>query len=129
MSEKSRRVQKVEKELRQIVSSYLVKQQSGSSSNLVTVTNISVSPDLRNAKVYVAVVGQETMPEGVLEDTQSHAYRIQQEISKSLRMKFCPKIVFYADESIAMFAKMDALRQEAARNELISENEFEDESE
>ena len=110
MSEKSRRVQRVEKELRQIVSSYLVKEQSGTSHDLVSVTNIVVSPDLRQAKVYVAIVGKEIMPPGTLEDTQSHAYRIQKEISRQLRMKFCPKIVFYADESIALFAKMDAMK-------------------
>jgi len=96
MSEKARRVQRVEKELRQIISSYFVKIQSGSSGNLVTVTNVVASPDLR--------------PEAIIEDSQSHAVQIQKEISRHMRMKYCPKLFFYNDDSIALFAKIDAQR-------------------
>ena len=110
MSEKARRVQRVEKELRQIISSYLVKAQSGASQSIVTVTNVVASPDLRRAKVYVAVIGMDSVPETILKDTQSHAVHIQKEISRNMRAKFCPKLFFYNDDSIAMFAKIGALK-------------------
>lgn len=111
-SEKSRRIQRVEKELRQIISAYLVREQSGSSEDIVTLTNLIVSPDLRHAKVYVAVIGSDKVSDETLASTQSHAYNIQKEISGQVRMKFCPKVTFYADESIALFAKIDTLKKD-----------------
>ena len=110
MSEKARRVQRVEKELRQIISSYFVKIQSGTSENIVTVTNVVASPDLRRAKVYVALIGKDTVPEELIKDAQSHATDIQKDISRQMRTKLCPKLFFYNDDSIAMFAKIDALK-------------------
>lgn len=106
MSEKSRRLKKVEKELRQIVSTYLVRMQSGASSNLVSVTNVVASPDLRRAKVYLSMLGADEVSEEVLETVQSHAPSIQREISKQLPMKYCPKIVFYNDVSVGLFANL-----------------------
>ena len=109
MSEKNRRVQRVEKELREIISTYLVQQQSGSSEDLVSLTNLVVSSDLRHAKAYVCVLGKENADEATLSDLQTHAPDIQRLTAKQLRMKYCPKIQFYNDDSIKMMAKIDKL--------------------
>lgn len=108
MSDKSRRLKKVEKELRQIISSYLVKQQAGSRQNLISVTQVVASPDLRRAKVYLSMLGETEVSEEVLEDVQSHAKSIQSEISRQLPMKYCPKLFFYNDVSVGLFAKLDS---------------------
>ena len=107
MSEKNRRVQRVEKELREIVSTYLVQQQSGSSHDLISLTNIIVSPDLRHAKAFVCIIGKDRVDESTLEDLQTHAPEIQRLTSRQLRMKYCPKIQFYNDDSVRLLAKMD----------------------
>lgn len=109
MSDKARRVQRVEKELRQIISTYLVQSQSGSSENLVSLTNVVVSPDLRQAKAYIAILGKERVDDETLETVQSHSPEIQRLIAKQLPMKYCPRVVFYNDEGIAIMNKIDSI--------------------
>lgn len=112
MSEKSRRLQRAEKEIREVISSYLMQAQSGSQSDLVSLTQISVSPDLRNVKAYVCLLGKDEVDEETLETLQSHAPEIQRLFNTKFRMKYCPKIRFYNDEGVKMMAKIDAIVKE-----------------
>ena len=107
MSEKSRRVQRVEKEVREIISTYLMQEQAGSSHDLVALTQVMVSPDLRNVRAFVCVLGKEEVDEETLKILQSHAPEIQTKINRSLRMKYCPKVQFQNDPSVRMLAKID----------------------
>lgn len=109
MSDKSRRIQRAEKEIREVISTYLMQAQSGSNSALVALTQVVVSPDLRNVKAYVCVLGQDVVDEETLEALQSHAPEIQDLFNKKFRMKYCPKVRFYNDEGIKMMAKIDAI--------------------
>ncbi|MCB0378857.1 MAG: 30S ribosome-binding factor RbfA [Bdellovibrionales bacterium] len=112
MNEKSRRIQRVEKEIRETASTYLMEQQSGSSEDLVALTKVFVSPDLRNAKIFVCVIGKEVVDEDTLQTLQSHAPEIQKRINNRLRMKFCPRVQFYNDDSVRMMAKIDRILKE-----------------
>ncbi len=109
MSEKSRRLQRAEKEIREVISSYLMQKQSGSSSDLVSLTQVLVSPDLRQVKAYVCVLGKDDVDQETLEVLQSHAPEIQSLFNSRFRMKFCPKVKFYNDEGVKMMAKIDAI--------------------
>lgn len=111
-SEKSRRVQRVEKEVREVISSYLMMEQSGSSEDLIALTQVVMSPDLRNVKAYVCVLGKDEVDEETLNVLKTHCPEIQRKINASLRMKFCPKVKFYNDPSVRMMAKIDNLNKE-----------------
>ncbi|MCJ8278264.1 MAG: 30S ribosome-binding factor RbfA [Bdellovibrionales bacterium] len=112
MSEKSRRVQRVEKEVREVISTYLMQEQSGSSEDLISLTQVVVSPDLRNVKAYVCVIGRDEVDDETLEVLATHAPDIQRKINSSLRMKFVPKVRFYNDPSVRMMAKIDSIVKE-----------------
>lgn len=105
MSE-SRRVQRVEKELREIVASYVIRH---CNEDMYNVNGVKVSKDLRQAKVFVSIIGQINVSQDKLDELQEHSSEIQREIAKKLRMKYCPKIKFYNDESVAMAEKVDAI--------------------
>lgn len=109
MSEKKRRLQRVEKEIREVISTYLMQEQSGSSEDLVALTQVLVSPDLRNVKAFVCVIGQDQVSEATLKVLQSHAPEIQRLFNTRFRMKFCPKVQFVNDPSVQMLAKIDQL--------------------
>lgn len=112
MSEKSRRLQRAEKEIREVISTYLMQAQSGSSSELVSLTQVVVSPDLRNVKAYVCVLGADEVSKETMETLKSHAPEIQNLFNKKFRMKYCPKVHFYNDESVKMMAKIDKIVKE-----------------
>ncbi len=110
MSEKSRRLQRAEKEIREVVSTYLMQEQSGSTSDLVALTQILVSPDLRSVKAFVCIIGKDEVDKETLEALQSHAPDIQKLFNSKFRMKYCPKIQFVNDPGVKMLAKLDHIK-------------------
>ena len=112
MSEKSRRLQRAEKEIREVISTYLTQAQAGSTSELVCLTQVLVSADLRQVKAYVCVLGQEQVSQDTLEILQSHAPQIQKLFNGKFRMKHCPRVKFYNDEGVKIMARLDAIMGE-----------------
>ena len=104
----SRRVQRVERELREIVSTYLLSGLREPLHGLVTLTRVSASPDLRNAKVFLSMMASEEEKAVNLENLQASAKDVQHIISKQLPMKFCPKITYILDKG---FEKAQVVEQ------------------
>lgn len=64
---------------------------------LVTVTDVQVTPDLREAKVWASVLNQQ--PEEALAILNRHLYDIQGELYRGSTMRVTPKIHFAIDRS------------------------------
>jgi ribosome-binding factor A len=76
----------------------------------VTVTDVSLSEDLKNAKVYVSIYeGDKAL---TLEILNSAKGLVRSEISKRLKIKFIPTIEFRIDKSIEHGEKIDRLLRE-----------------
>lgn len=65
----------------------------------VTVTGVEVSDDLRNAKVFVSVYGEGRADS--LKGLASAAPFIRSELSRRMRMRHVPELLFRFDESVA----------------------------
>jgi len=63
----------------------------------VTVTDVVVSDDLRNAKVFVSVLGLERASS--LKGLESAAAFIRSELGRRMRMKFVPELIFRYDDA------------------------------
>jgi len=77
----------------------------------VTVTGVDMSPDMKNARVYVSVLKEEDR-ELTLEILNSSKSFIRSLLSKRLRMKFIPSVEFRFDTSIEYGYKIDKLLKE-----------------
>ena len=100
-SVKSQRQLKVGEELRYLISNVLLKEtfyNEHISNNNVTITEVNVSPDLKNAKVYIMPLGGEYQYE-VLESLNKVSGRIKKLISSSVKLRQMPKIYFKIDNS------------------------------
>ena len=65
----------------------------------VSVTRVEMSPDLRNAKVYLSVFGRDETSQDKTFMAISHAKsRIQAMVGGRLQSKFCPVLHIYRDE-------------------------------
>jgi ribosome-binding factor A len=106
MSGDSHRVQKVEKELREIIATYVVRHFT---SSLLGVTQVNVTADLRTAKVFLTAMGQALIDDDKLKEVQAHAFDMQKEISAKLRMRYCPKLKFVKDEGTAASVLVDEI--------------------
>lgn len=68
---------------------------------IVSIPHVRATSDLKSAKVYVSLIGVDPESEqygNTLEVLNEYAFEVQKHISKSLSMKFCPKLRFFSDE-------------------------------
>jgi ribosome-binding factor A len=72
----------------------------------VTITEVRVSPDLRDARVFVSVVGDADMAEEKLRWLRSKARAIREEVGRRIVLKFLPKFEYILDESAIRGARI-----------------------
>ena len=92
---------------------------------LLTVTRVEVSPDLRLAKVYVSVLGNEGEQKSTLSALRHSAGHLQSLLKNHLEFRVCPILDFRIDEqlkeSLATMALLDQVRLELAEKDAHSE--------
>jgi ribosome-binding factor A len=65
----------------------------------VTVTDVKTSPDLRQARVYVSVLGDDVARAASIEGLQSAHGLLQRRIATELRLKRTPALEFFGDDT------------------------------
>jgi ribosome-binding factor A len=89
-----------------------------------TVTDVEVSPDMRDAKVYVLVTGDEPEIKRTLKNLQNAAGFVRQQVAMNLDMRFAPHIHFARDTAEENAARVGRLLNELTNNgELIEKDE------
>ena len=76
----------------------------------ITVTEVRMSPDLKNAKAYVIPLGGKDTEKAVSILTD-FSHLIRKALSKKIDMKFLPKVYFVGDESFDYAEKIEKLIQ------------------
>jgi ribosome-binding factor A len=72
----------------------------------VTITEVRVAPDLRDARVFVAVVGNEEEGKSKLAWLRSKASDIREEVGRRIVLKYLPKFEYVLDESAIRGARI-----------------------
>jgi ribosome-binding factor A len=78
-------------------------------STLVTVTGCEVTRDLRHAKVFVSVMGDDAERAQTFEGLASVATHLRSRVGRALRLRLAPEITFKPDESVAKAAHIEGL--------------------
>jgi len=77
----------------------------------ITVTEVRMSPDLKNARAYVIPLGGKDTDKAVSTLTES-SHIIRKVLSKKINMKFLPKVTFVSDKSFDYAEKIEKLIRE-----------------
>ncbi len=78
----------------------------------VTVTRVEATRNLREARVWVSIRGDEARREEMMDLIRRHRPRIQELINRDLVLKFTPRLTFILDRSIEKGAHiLDILRE------------------
>jgi ribosome-binding factor A len=83
----------------------------------VTVTGVEASPDLRQATVYVSVLGGERKQEATLSGLRSSHGVLQKKVSQELRLKRTPQLSFEYDPTVERGVRLSRLIDELAPDE------------
>ena len=97
MSHRANRVgEQMKKELGDIISRKIKDPRIG----FVTVTDVEVTGDLQQAKVFISVLGDEEQRENTLKGLAKAKGFIRTEIGQRIRLRKTPEITFEFDESV-----------------------------
>jgi len=91
---RSKRVQRVERELLETLSQFALQGLSEPLPCFASVSAVEVSPDLRNAKVFFRLVGGEQEVAVTKEILQRERAEFQKHVAQELSLKFCPVLRF-----------------------------------
>lgn len=83
----------------------------------VTVTGVKTSPDLRQATVYVSVLGSKRKREASLAGLTSSHGVLQAAINRELRLKRTPQLAFEYDPTVERGMRLSRLIDELAPDE------------
>lgn len=76
---------------------------------LVTINQVDVTPDLKNAHVYVSVLG--TGSGTVIAQLETHRVVLQTELARHVVLKYTPHLTFHLDDSIERGARVIEILQ------------------
>ena len=80
----------------------------------VTITEVRVSPDLRDARVFVSVVGSEDFAAEKIRWLRSKAHEIRDEVARRIVLKYLPRFEYILDESVIKGARVLQVLDEIA---------------
>lgn len=81
---------------------------------LITVTEVSISPDLREAKVFVSILGDEQEKEEALQGLSSAANFLRHELGRRVSLRHIPQLSFERDDSIERAVRLSQLMEQVS---------------
>lgn len=117
----SRRVLKAAQAVREVVGMAIIADLKDPRIKDATVTMVEVSPDMRQAKVHVSVMGDETKQNLCIKGLQSSAGYLQSKLGNRIDTRYTPKIQFVLDKGIKNAMTVARILEEVLPNEKTAE--------
>ncbi|MFA0731393.1 MAG: hypothetical protein LKKZDAJK_002500 [Candidatus Fervidibacter sp.] len=112
----SRRVERANKLLREIIGDFLLYRLKDPRLQFVTITEVQVSPDFQHGKVYFTVLGDEQQERAALQALESAEPLIREEINRNVHWRFIPRLTFIVDKRIEKAMHVLSLLDQIAQN-------------
>src|SRR5206468_10777522 len=107
------RMRRVNEALREVLSTRIAEGLKDPRIGFVTVTAVETTPDLRHARVFVSVLGDEAKRAETLAGLQSAHALLQAQIASEMRMKHTPELKFVYDETVDRGMRINELLEGA----------------
>jgi ribosome-binding factor A len=109
MKKETRRSQRVADLVRAELSSLLLMEAHDPELRKVTITDVSMPPDLRSARVYFSALGGEEERQTALEALDRAAGFLRGEVGRRCALRYAPELHFFADRSLERGARIEEL--------------------
>jgi ribosome-binding factor A len=107
----SRRVQKAAEAIREVVSMAILADLKDPRIRDVTVTYVEVSGDMRQAKIHVSVMGDDTKQQLSLRGLQNAAGFLQSKVARRIDTRYTPRLVFVLDLGVKRSIEISQILQ------------------
>ena len=103
------RIEKIQELMKQEISQIILRELKDPRIVFVTVTQVEVTGDLREAKVYVSIMGSEEQIKDTWRGLQSSLGFIRREVGQRIRLRVTPELSFLLDKSLDYSAHIQEL--------------------
>lgn len=110
------RIDKINEEVRRELAEIIRSLKDARVPMMTSVVAVRVTNDLRYAKAYVSVMGDEQTQKRAMEGLRSAAGYIRREIGKRIDLRYTPEIIFELDRSIEHGAHIEELLKKCGSN-------------
>lgn len=124
-----RRKTRVEKEVQNVVSNFIIHHMKSDIPGLVTVSRVQMPADFRHAEVFVTYYDPTQEPNSkfdVVHVLNSWAADIQDEIAGQLKMRYCPKVRFTYDQTTEHILKIENILSNLSPGEKVHADDEEE---
>src|SRR6187200_3531062 len=108
----AQRMRRVNELMREVIGSAIASELEDPRIGFVTVTSVDTSADLRQARVYVSVLGDPEQRDETMAGLESAHGVLQQSVARELSLKHKPTLQFVFDESIDRGMRISELLDE-----------------
>lgn len=119
----SRRVLKAAQAIREVVSSAILIDIKDPRVSDVTVTMVEVAGDLRNAKIYVSIMGDETKQNLCLHGLRSSTGFLQKKVGNRIDTRYTPRLTFVLDKGVKNAMRVTQILKEVLPEEKTDESD------
>ncbi len=109
------RMRRVDEAMREVLSGAITSELKDPRVGFVTVTAVETSPDLRRARVYVSVLGRDSVRRRSLDGLRSAHGFLQRRVADELRIKNTPTLEFLYDDTVDRGMRIEALLEQEER--------------
>ncbi len=111
------RTEKVAHLIKEEVGLLLERDYRTSQMGFVTVTRVTMSPDLRLARIYVSVLGDSKTKDRTLFLLNEAKKDIRRFIGRTVRIKFTPEVAIFLDDTMDYVANIEQLIKKTHEND------------
>jgi ribosome-binding factor A len=94
------RVEKVASLIKQEISAIFTREFSSREYGFITVTDVHMTPDLKNAKIYISILEKGEVRDRTLKMLEDQKKHIRALLGSHIYLKFTPTIQFFFDETL-----------------------------
>ncbi|CCK78630.1 30S ribosome-binding factor RbfA [Desulfobacula toluolica] len=108
------RAERISGEIQYAITELLSKKMQDPRIEMVTISGVNLSSDLRVADIYIAVFGDKKRIKDALNGFKKSKGFIKKSIAPKLGLKYMPELRFFHDDTFDKAAKMDELIKSAS---------------
>ncbi|HDK27850.1 MAG TPA: 30S ribosome-binding factor RbfA [Candidatus Atribacteria bacterium] len=119
----TKRSEQLEKYLKKVINNILYRKINDPRITFVTITRVSASVDLKYAKIYISIYGDENHNRNCLKALRNATKFIRREIGREAKIRFIPEIKFLIDENIEYQYKLLNIVNKIHKEQLDNKDE------
>lgn len=112
----SRRQKRVASLIKEELSRLLIETIQDSSSGLITITRVEMTPDLKTARISVSIYGAD-QENAILETLERKKGYLRKSIASKVKLKYNPMLIFSLDQSADFQERIEKLLEDRKKNE------------